>query len=154
MINLKDLTITKILDGYKSGEFTPSEIIDAYIKNIEEKNSDINAVLEVFEDAKEKAKNIKDFDKPLSAVPIILKDNILIDGKTCSASSKILENYKATYSATAVKKLEEAGAIIIGRANMDEFAMGASTENSAFGVTKNPHDLERVSGGSSGGQFF
>lgn len=151
MINLEELTISKIIEGYKSGDFTPAEIVDAYIKNIEEKNLELNAVLEVFDDVKEKAKNVTEFDKPLSGVPTILKDNILIEGKTCSASSKILQNYKATYSATATKKLEEAGAIIIGRANMDEFAMGASTEYSAFGVTKNPHDTSRVAGGSSGG---
>lgn len=151
MINLKELTIEKIQEAYKKGEFTPSDLIDAYIKNIEENNPEINAVLEIFEDAKEKASRVTDFSLPLTGIPIILKDNILIEGKICSASSKILENYKSTYSATATKKLEEAGAIIIGRANLDEFAMGASTENSAFGVTKNPIDMERVAGGSSGG---
>lgn len=151
MIKLEELTIKKIKEAYKSGEFTPSDLIDAYIKNIEEKNPELNAVLEVFRDAKEKALQVEDFSKPLAGVPIILKDNILVEGKTCSASSKILENYKATYSATVVKKLEEAGAIILGRANMDEFAMGASTEYSAFGVTKNPNDKDRVAGGSSGG---
>jgi aspartyl-tRNA(Asn)/glutamyl-tRNA(Gln) amidotransferase subunit A len=87
----------------------------------------------------------------LAGVPIILKDNILVDGKKCSAASKILENYKSTYDSTVTRKLKEAGAIIIGRANLDEFAMGASTEYSAFGVTKNPYDKERIAGGSSGG---
>jgi len=151
MINLKELTIKKINEAYKKGDFTPVELIDAYIKNIDEKNPEINAILEVFEDAREKAKNITDFSNILAGVPIIFKDNILIEGKTSSASSKILENYKATYSSTVTKKLEEVGAIILGRANMDEFAMGASTEYSAYGVTKNPSDLERVAGGSSGG---
>jgi aspartyl-tRNA(Asn)/glutamyl-tRNA(Gln) amidotransferase subunit A len=151
MINLNELTIKKVNEAYKSGEFSPTDLVSAYFEQVEKENKYINAVLEMFDDAKEKAEKVIDFEKPLAGIPIILKDNILVEGKIASASSKILEKYKATYSATAVKKLEEAGAIIIGRANMDEFAMGASTENSAFGVTKNPVDTTRVSGGSSGG---
>ncbi len=151
MINLNELTIKKINEAFKSGEFTPADLVDAYIEQIKKENGDINAVLEIFNDAKEKASRITDFSNPMAGIPIIFKDNILIEGKTASASSKILENYTSTYSSTATTKLEQAGAIILGRANMDEFAMGASTENSAFGVTKNPIDIERVSGGSSGG---
>jgi aspartyl-tRNA(Asn)/glutamyl-tRNA(Gln) amidotransferase subunit A len=151
MINLEELTIKKINEAYKKGEFTPVDLVDAYIKNIEEKNPELNAVLEVFEDAKEAAKKVTDFSNPLAGIPVIFKDNIMIDGKICSASSKILENYKSTYNSTVTKKLGQAGSIFLGRANCDEFAMGASTDYSAFGVTKNPHDLERVAGGSSGG---
>lgn len=112
---------------------------------IKAKDKDIHAFLEVFDNAKSYGSG------PLSGKTIALKDNLLFEGHKASAGSKILENYIATYDATVVKKLKEAGAIIVGRTNCDEFAMGSSTENSAYGVTKNPHDLERVSGGSSGG---
>ena len=114
-------------------------------QEIREKDKDIHAFLEVFEDAKPAGTG------PLSGKTIALKDNILYEGHKASASSKILENYVASYDATVVKKLKAAGATIVGRTNCDEFAMGSSTENSAYGVTKNPYDLERVSGGSSGG---
>ncbi len=112
---------------------------------IKAKDKEIHAFLEVFDDAKQYGEG------PLSGKTVAIKDNILFEGHTASASSKILEHYRATYDATVVKKLKEAGAIIVGRTNCDEFAMGSSTENSAFGMTKNPHDLERVAGGSSGG---
>ncbi|MDP3902265.1 MAG: Asp-tRNA(Asn)/Glu-tRNA(Gln) amidotransferase subunit GatA [bacterium] len=139
-----------------NGELTVSGLVNEYLKNIKDKNSDINAYLEIFEDAIEQAKELDGKigemeNKPLFGIPFSIKDNILISGKICSAGSKMLENYKAIYNATVIEKLKDAGAVIMGRVNMDEFAMGASTENSAFGVTKNPHDFNRVSGGSSGG---
>ena len=87
----------------------------------------------------------------LLGIPCGIKDNILIQGKIASSASKILENYHATYDATVIEKLKAEGVVFLGRLNMDEFAMGGSTENSAFGVTKNPHDTSRVAGGSSGG---
>ncbi len=112
---------------------------------IRAKDKDLNAFLEVFD-------NPASFgDGPLSGVKIALKDNILFEGHRAGAASKVLEGYVASYDSTVVKKLKAAGAIIVGRTNCDEFAMGSSTENSAYGVTKNPHDLERVAGGSSGG---
>ncbi len=160
-INLKDLTITKAHDSLKRGEFTAVELTQIYLDQIKTVNKDINAYLEVFSDvldqAKEADKKIQDARSKNQEFPILLgipcaiKDNILIKGRVASASSKMLENYHATYDATVIAKLKSEGAIFIGRTNMDEFAMGGSTENSAFSVTKNPHDLNRVAGGSSGG---
>ena len=147
MIDLKNLTIKKAQKMIQNREISVAELVSAYQENIKNKNKDINAYLEVFNDP------IGEIDetKPLAGIPFAIKDNMLIKGKICSASSKILENYHAAYDATVIKKLRDAGAIFLGRTNMDEFAMGASTENSAFGSTKNPFDLERVAGGSSGG---
>lgn len=146
-------------------KITVTELVSYYLKNIEEKNKDLNIYLEVFDDVLENAKKcdaelenktsdeiIKIFeDKKLFGVPVAVKDNILIKGKIASASSKYLENYVASYDATAILKLREAGALFLGRTNMDEFAMGGSTENSAYGVTKNPLNPDYVAGGSSGG---
>lgn len=126
------------------------EQIQECLDNINKKNGELNAFLEVFDDVFEQWEVAKD-KAPLFGMPIAIKDNILFEGHKVSASSKILEGYKATYDATVIKKLKEAGAVIMGRTNCDEFAMGASTENSAFGPTKNPHDTSRIPGGSSGG---
>lgn len=131
-------------------------IAEEYLRRIEEKNKDINAYLEIYSDVLEQAQVVDARIEagevlPLAGVCIGLKDNILRAGFHASAGSKILEPYVATYSSTVVQNLQKAGAIFLGRLNMDEFAMGSSTENSAYGATKNPHDLSRVPGGSSGG---
>jgi aspartyl-tRNA(Asn)/glutamyl-tRNA(Gln) amidotransferase subunit A len=156
-MELKNLTIKKAVLGIKSGEFSAVELTEAYLKNIEEKEKSIDAYLEIFDDAILSAQKIDEKIKKgekegaLLGVPMSFKDNILIKGKFCSSGSKILENYKATYDATVISRLKKAGIVILGRANMDEFAMGSSTENSAYKITKNPHDVSRVPGGSSGG---
>ncbi len=157
MIDLKALTIEKAHDALIGGEYTARELAEAYLKNIEEKNTDLNAYLEVFGDVLEQADKadarIKagEKDNLLLGIPFAIKDNILIDDRRVGAASKILERYVAPWSATVIQKLEEKGVVFLGRTNMDEFAMGGSTENSAYGVVKNPHDEGRVAGGSSGG---
>jgi len=156
MIDLKNLTIEKAHESFKNGEFTVAELVNAYLEVIKEKNGEINAYLEIYDDVLEQAKRAEEMFKNgtatlMTGIPIAIKDNILFEGHIASASSKILKNYTATYDATVVKKLKNTGAVIIGRTNMDEFAMGVSTENSAYGVTKNPYDTKRVPGGSSGG---
>jgi len=158
MAELTDLTAKDIAKGYRAKEFSAVDVTRAHLARIESENPKLNAYLEVFADAEESAKNadavlqeMGDSAHPLTGVPIAVKDNILIKGHIASAASKMLENYVATYDATAIKKLKDANAIFLGRTNMDEFAMGSSTEHSAFGPTRNPHDTDRVPGGSSGG---
>ncbi len=149
------LSLLEHIDLLKRGKVTSEELTKYYISKCKEMEK-YNAVLEIFDDAIDTAKAMDEkikggFDGALAGVPVIIKDNILYKGKKCTCSSKFLENYVAQYSATVVEKLLDAGAIIIGRANMDEFAMGSSTENSAFGVTHNAINFDCVAGGSSGG---
>jgi aspartyl-tRNA(Asn)/glutamyl-tRNA(Gln) amidotransferase subunit A len=155
-MDLKNLTIEKVHESLKKGEYTCKELVEAYLEVISKKNKELNAYLEVYDDVLAQAEEAqKKFSEGtatiLTGIPFAIKDNILIKGKTVSAGSKILENYKASYDATVIKDLKNAGAILLGRTNMDEFAMGSSTQTSAFGVTKNPIDPSRVPGGSSGG---
>jgi aspartyl-tRNA(Asn)/glutamyl-tRNA(Gln) amidotransferase subunit A len=155
-MDLKSLTIKKVKEGLTKKEFSVLDLVRGYKKAIDERNHTVHAFLEVFDDIEEKAKNVQKLvdegnDLPLAGVSVALKDNILVKGHVASAGSHILEHFVSPYDSTAVSKLQSAGAIILGRTNMDEFAMGSSTENSAFGVTRNPHDTGRVPGGSSGG---
>jgi aspartyl-tRNA(Asn)/glutamyl-tRNA(Gln) amidotransferase subunit A len=151
-------TITDLIAAYKAGTTTPRAEVERVFRTIADRPS-INAFLETYE-----AEALAAADSataryaahdttvpPLLGVPVAVKNNILVAGKKATAASKILENYIAAYDATIVTRLREAGAIIVGATNMDEFAMGGSTENSAFGVTRNPLDETRVPGGSSGG---
>ena len=154
--DFKDLTIRKALKGLSSKEFSSRELAENAISIVKEKDEDIHAFLEVFDDllleADSADKAIARGEKGgLLGVPLAIKDNILIKGKKASAGSKILEGYTATYDSTVISKLKKSGAIFVGRTNMDEFGMGSSTENSAYGPTRNPLDLSRVPGGSSGG---
>ncbi|HEY9480919.1 MAG TPA: Asp-tRNA(Asn)/Glu-tRNA(Gln) amidotransferase subunit GatA [Candidatus Paceibacterota bacterium] len=153
-IDLKTLTIEKAHKALVAGDYTVRELCQVYLDEIKKRDGDIHAYLEVYDDvmtqADEAQKKVK-AENMLAGIPIAIKDNMLVLGKKVTSASKILEGYVAPYEATAVKKMRDAGVVFLGRVNMDEFAMGGSTENSAFGVTKNPHDLSRVAGGSSGG---
>jgi len=155
-IDVKDLTIEKAYEMMKDRKLTSVDLVSACLQNIKEKNEELNVFLEIFDDALDQAKVADEMIKAgkgtkLTGIPIAIKDNILITGKKNSSGSKMLENYVASYDAFVIKKLKEAGAVLIGRTNMDEFAMGSSTENSAYGPVKNPLDVSRVPGGSSGG---
>ena len=156
MIDLNTLTIEKAHESLSKKEFTCKELAEAYLKAIAEKNGELNAYLEVYDDVLVQAEKAQEkfangTATVLTGIPFAVKDNILIEGHICSAGSKILGNYKASYDATVIKDLKKAGAVFLGRTNMDEFAMGSSTQTSAYGVTHNPLDLSRVPGGSSGG---
>lgn len=156
MIDVSKLTIQSAHDALMQGNFTAQALTETYLQKIVDRNAELNVYLEVFSDALAQAKQADEKIRKgeatlLTGIPFGLKDNMLIDGKHVSAGSKILEKYTATYTGTVPKLLIDAGAVILGRTNMDEFAMGTSTENSAYGPSKNPHDTKRVPGGSSGG---
>lgn len=157
-MNLEELTIKQAHEFLENREITSVELTREFLKNIRENDGDIHAFLSLTEEAAmEIAKKVDgriakgEPIEILAGIPAAIKDNILVRRGKTTAASKILENYVAPYDATVIKKLKEEEAIFIGKTNLDEFAMGSSTENSGFGPTKNPIDLKRVPGGSSGG---
>jgi aspartyl-tRNA(Asn)/glutamyl-tRNA(Gln) amidotransferase subunit A len=157
-MDLAFLTIKEAHEGLEAKKFSCRALVEACLKRIEESNKELNAVLQVLSDeAKAKADEVDAKIArggklgPLEGIPVLIKDNILFRGARATAGSKILENYDAAYDATVSAKLRAAGAVILGKTNMDEFAMGSSTETSHFGPTKNPWGADKIPGGSSGG---
>lgn len=157
-MKLNELTIKEASEGLKKGKFTSLDLTKACLERIREVDKKINAFLLVDEKGALKAAGESDKRRKdgkglglLDGIPYSLKDVFCVAGMKTTAASKILEDFIPPYSATVYEKLSDAGAVLLGKVNTDEFTMGSSTENSAFGVTKNPWDLTRVSGGSSGG---
>lgn len=153
-------TISEARKSFEEGSLTPTQLVEHYFSVIKEKNPTLNAVLEVFdvgvqsalEYAKISDEHFKNkTQRELEGIPFLVKDCILVQGHVGSAGSQMLKNYVASYDATAIKKIKEQGGIILGRTNMDEFALGGSGENSSYGKTLNPLDNTRVPGGSSSG---
>ena len=149
--DLPALNIADLQSLLRRREVSPREVIDALHARIEAVDREIDAYLSLDIDAAAKEAEKANVDLPLGGVPLAIKDIINVMGQPCTCASKILQGYRATYDATVIQKLREAGAIPFGKTNLDEFAMGSSTENSAMKLTRNPWDFSRVPGGSSGG---
>lgn len=155
---LRSLTIKKFHNGLLKKEFSAFEITKAFFEHISSRDKEIDAYLSLDKEGALAAAERVDISlasgakvDAMAGVPMAIKDNILIEGLPATAASKVLKDYTAVYDATVISKLKAKQAIFLGKTNLDEFAMGSSTENSAFKVTKNPHDITRVPGGSSGG---
>lgn len=152
------MTIEEAARALRARKLSVRELWDACAAAAHAQNPELHAYLEIFDAddaaiaaAQRRIDTEGEHAPMLCGIPLAVKDNMLIEGRVASAGSRMLEHYTATYDATAIAKLKEAGALFVGRTNMDEFALGGSTENSAYGVTKNPYDTTRVAGGTSGG---
>ena len=157
-MELTSLSIKQIHQGLVKKEFSAVEVCKKFLEKITGIDNEISAFLNVFKDSalsqSEKIDTLLSENKEipvLAGIPMAVKDAILVKDFKCTAGSRILENYKAPYDATCIEKLKKQGVVILGKTNLDEFAMGSSTEHSGFKVTRNPKDLTRVPGGSSGG---
>ena len=158
-MNLGKMTAIEISKAIKNKEISVFDVVNNTIKNIDKNEDKFNCYVSIDkEDALKQAKLVQEKidngeldDSPLAGIPIAVKDNICTKDRLTSCSSKMLSSFKPTYNATVVEKIINAGMILIGKANMDEFAMGSTTETSYFAITKNPWDINRVPGGSSGG---
>ena len=157
-MKLEKLTALQLGEKIKQRQVSVLDGVKTVFEQIEKQDSEVHAYLDTYKEeaykrAEEVQKGIEDgtYTSPLAGVPIAIKDNICINGKKTTCASKILENFVPQYNAEVIDRLEKAGLVIIGKTNMDEFAMGSTTETSAYGITRNPWNLEHVPGGSSGG---
>src|SRR5260221_10077601 len=156
-MTLTDLTLTEAVDKLRSGEIPAGELTQAYLVWIAMIDPKIDAYITVTseracrQDKQADASCGKSQGMPLSGIPLAIKDVLCTEGVQTTAASRILEGFVPPYTATSVQKLFDAGAVMLGKTNCDEFAMGSSTENSAYCITRNPWNLERIPGGSSGG---
>src|SRR5271156_5392553 len=148
---MTSLTIPELRRKLASGELKPRAVVDQLATRVQAVDPKLNAYLHIDVEKARAEADAADTSLSLGGVPIAIKDVINVKGDPCTCASKILEGYVAPYDATVITKLREAGAVLFGRTNMDEFAMGSSTENSSWGATRNPWDLDRIPGGSSGG---
>src|SRR5207244_3489002 len=149
--DLPAMSIAELQSLLRRREVSPREVLDVLRARIEAVDGKIDAYLSLDFEAAVKEAEKANVDLPLGGVPIAIKDIINVAGQPCTCASKILRGYRAPYDATVIRKLRAAGAIPFGKTNMDELAMGSSTENSAMKLTRNPWDFSRVPGGSSGG---
>ena len=158
-MDLMDLSAVALGKKIRAGEVTAQDAARAALLKIKQEEERINSFVTVLpeEEILAKAAQVQEqiesgqLTGPLAGVPLAVKDNLCTQGILTTCSSKILANFKPTYSSEAVLNLQRGGAVLIGKTNMDEFAMGSTTETSAYGVTRNPHNTEHVPGGSSGG---
>src|SRR5215468_12032850 len=157
-MNLKNITAEKLVALYRNRDLSVTEVIKSVYEEIDRVDGDVRAFLALCpERALHEAKRLDariasgESLEPLAGVPVAIKDNMVVRDVPTTCASRILEGYIPPYTATAVERLRSAGAIIVGKTNCDEFAMGSTTENSGYFVTRNPHNLDRVPGGSSGG---
>ena len=157
-MSIVSMTLTELSEAMKRGELSSREITEAYIARIHEVEDRIGGYITVDEagalrqaEEADRARAAGARLSPLHGIPVAVKDNICVEGLPATCASKMLENFVPPYSATAWEKLRAAGCVLLGKTNLDEFAMGSTTENSAFHPTRNPRDLSRVPGGSSGG---
>ena len=158
MSALTDLTLSEMQHGLKEGAFSSRDLVQATLDRIAELEPTLHAFLHIAApsalrqaDLADEARDAPKDSRPLLGIPMAIKDVLTVEGLPCTCGSKILEGFVPPYTATSVQRLVDAGIVIVGKTNTDEFAMGSSTENSAYGVTHNPWDLERVPGGYSGG---
>src|SRR5262249_37172163 len=150
-MELTSLSVAELQQKLRNREVSAPEVLRSLEARIAQVDPSIHGYLSRDFDAALKLAETADVSLPLGGVPIAIKDVINVTGEPCTAASKILQSYRSNYDATVIQKLRAAGAIPFGRCNLDEFAMGSSTENSAFGHTRNPWDTSRIPGGSSGG---